>query len=136
MGKGLKIAIAFLAALAVLAVVNAYLADGETEPAEVTVPGGRILELKGGDIQVVDRGPRDGRPIVLLHCYTCAIDWWDPMMPILERDHRLVAIDMLGFGGSEKPDSGYSMTDQAALVGEALSRLRVARATIVGHSMG
>jgi pimeloyl-ACP methyl ester carboxylesterase len=102
----------------------------------VTEPGGRILELDGGDVQVVDRGPRDGSPIVLLHCYTCAIDWWDGMMPLLERRHRVVAIDMLGFGGAEKPGSGYSMTDQAALVDEALSRLGVDEATVVGHSMG
>jgi hypothetical protein len=45
----------------------------------VTVPGGRLLEAAGGEIQVVERGPRDGRPIVLLHCFTCAIDWWDGM---------------------------------------------------------
>ena len=64
-------------------------------------------------MQVVDRGPRDGAPIVLLHCFTCAIDWWDRMMPMLEREHRVIAIDLLGFGGSEKPGSGYSMVDQA-----------------------
>ena len=136
MGRGWKILIGVLGVLAVLLAVNALLIDGETKSAEVTEPGGRILELDGGDVQVVDRGPRDGSPIVLLHCYTCAIDWWDGMMPLLERRHRVVAIDMLGFGGAEKPGSGYSMTDQAALVDEALARLGVEDATVVGHSMG
>jgi pimeloyl-ACP methyl ester carboxylesterase len=136
MRRGWKILIGVVGVLAVLLTVNALLVDGETKSAEVTEPGGRILELDGGDVQVVDRGPRDGSPIVLLHCYTCAIDWWDRMMPLLERRHRVVAIDMLGFGGAEKPGSGYSMTDQAALVDEALSRLRVDDATVVGHSMG
>ena len=28
-------------------------------------------------MQVLEKGPRDGSPIVLIHCYTCAIDWWD-----------------------------------------------------------
>jgi pimeloyl-ACP methyl ester carboxylesterase len=136
MGRGWKILIGVAGVLVVLLAVNALLVDGETKSAEATEPGGRILELDGGDVQVVDRGPRDGSPIVLLHCYTCAIDWWDPMMPLLERRHRVVAIDMLGFGGAEKPGSGYSMTDQAALVDEALSRLEVEDATVVGHSMG
>jgi pimeloyl-ACP methyl ester carboxylesterase len=136
MGRGWKILIGVVGVLAVLLAVNALLIDGETKSAEVTEPGGRILELDGGDVQVVDRGPRDGSPIVLLHCYTCAIDWWDRMMPLLEREHRVVAIDMLGFGGAEKPGSGYSMTDQAALVDEALSQLGVEDATVVGHSMG
>lgn len=136
MGRGWKILIGVAIVLVVLLTANTLLVEGETKSAEVTEPGGRILELDGGDVQVVDRGPRNGSPIVLLHCYTCAIDWWDPMMPLLEREHRVVAIDMLGFGGAEKPGSGYSMTDQAALVDEALSRLRVDGATVVGHSMG
>ena len=50
------------------------------------MPGGRILSLTGGDLQVVDRGPRDADPIVLIHCFTCAIDWWDGMRPALERE--------------------------------------------------
>lgn len=136
MRKGWKILVAVLVALAVLLTVNQLVTEAETEAAEVNVPGGRIMELPGGDVQVVEGGPRDGSPIVLLHCYTCAIDWWDAMRPALERDHRVIAIDLLGFGGSEKPDSGYSMTDQAALVDEALSRLAVDHATVVGHSMG
>ena len=105
----------------VLLAINALVVDAETKSAEVTVPGGRILSLPGGDVQVLDVGPRGGSPIVLIHCYTCAIDWWDGMMPLLARDHRVVAIDLLGFGGSEKPASGYSMPDQAALVAEALT---------------
>ena len=137
MGRGWKILIGVLVALAVLLVVNTLLVDDETKPAEVTVPGGRILELGGGDMQVLDRGPRhDPHPIVLLHCWTCAIDWWDGMIPLLQRSHRVVAVDLRGFGGSEKPASGYSMEDQAALVAEALREMGVRDATVVGHSLG
>jgi pimeloyl-ACP methyl ester carboxylesterase len=131
-----KLAVAALLALAALLVANAWVAGDETKGAEVTVPGGRILELPGGDLQVVDRGRDNDRPIVLLHCFTCAIDWWDRMMPLLERRHRVVAIDMLGHGGSEKPTSGYSMENQAEVVAGALTRLGVHDAVLVGHSMG
>src|SRR5262245_8151410 len=112
MGKGRKILIGALVAVAVLVValvVNSVVTEAETKPAEVTVPGGRILELQGGDMQIVEGGPRDGSPIVLIHCFTCAIDWWNAMRPALEREHRVVAVDLRGFGGSEKPDSGYSI---------------------------
>ena len=86
---------------------------------------------------MVEGGPRDGSPIVLLHCYTCAIDWWDGMRPALEREHRVIAIDLLGFGGSEKPQSGYDDgRARAWLVEEALRRLDVHHATVVGHSLG
>jgi pimeloyl-ACP methyl ester carboxylesterase len=155
-----KVLLGLLAALAVLLGLNAIVLDQETEQAEVTVPGGRILSLSGGDLQVVDleqlpaassasrpgaAGSRAGRgspssqdssPIVLLHCYTCAIDWWDGLIPLLRRHHRVIAIDLLGHGGSEKPSSGYSMPDQADLIAEALGRLGVRGATVVGHSLG
>lgn len=134
--RGAKIAVAAFVALAALLGLNAYVTGRETKGAEVTVTGGRILELPGGAMQVVERGPRQASPIVLIHCFTCAIDWWDGMMPRLARDHRVIAVDLLGHGGSEKPTSGYGMEDQAELVAGALARLGVRRATVVGHSLG
>jgi pimeloyl-ACP methyl ester carboxylesterase len=131
-----KITLGVVAALLVLLAINALVTDGETESAGVTVPGGRILDLPDGDLQVLDRGPRSGSPIVLLHCYTCALDWWDGMVPLLEREHRVVLIDLLGHGGSEKPADGYTPPDQAAAVAEALERLGVRSATVAGHSLG
>src|SRR5215475_2121839 len=106
MRRGWKIAIGVVAALVVLLLLNAIVTSNETKPAEVTEPGGRILSLSGGDIQVVDRGPRDGSPIVLIHCFSCAINWWNRMIPLLDKAHRVIAVDLLGHGGSEKPDSG------------------------------
>ena len=136
MGRGWKIALAMVVALAILIGVNAVVTGGESKSAEVTVTGGRILTLQGGDLQVVERGPQDGEPIVLLHCFACAIDWWDELLPRLARDHRVIALDMLGHGGSEKPVDGYGAENQALVVAEALGRLGVRQATVVGHSMG
>jgi pimeloyl-ACP methyl ester carboxylesterase len=87
-------------------------------------------------MQVLEQGPRGGSPIVLIHCFTCAIDWWDRMLPLLDPDHRVIAVDLRGYGGSEKPSSGYSTEDQATFVAEALERLDVHGATVVGHSLG
>lgn len=136
MGRRLKVGIGLVLALLALLVLNALWVDGETAGAEVTVPGGRILELPGGQVQVVEHGPREATPIVLIHCFSCAIDWWDRMVPLLERDHRVVALDLLGHGGSEKPDSGYTPENQAGVAAEALERLKVEKATVVGHSLG
>jgi pimeloyl-ACP methyl ester carboxylesterase len=136
MGRGWKIGLSALAAAVVLLLVNAMITNGETKSASITEPGGRILDLPAGEAQVVERGPRDGRPIVLIHCFSCAIDWWDGVMPRLARKHRVIAVDLLGHGGSEKPGSGYTPANQAKLVAEALRRLGVRDAGIVGHSLG
>jgi pimeloyl-ACP methyl ester carboxylesterase len=125
-----------VAALLALLVVNMLLVDGKTEGAEVTEPGGRIFKLDDGDLQVAEHGPRTGSPIVLIHCFSCAMNWWDGMVPLLARDHRVVTVDLLGHGGSEKPGSGYNPPNQAKVVAEALERLDVQKATVVGHSLG
>lgn len=136
MRRGWKIAIGIVVLLGVLIGVNAVVTDAETKSAEVTVPGARILSLPGGDVQVTDSGPRNAPPIVLIHCFTCAMDWWDRVLPRLEEDHRVVRVDLLGHGGSEMPASGYSIEAQADAVAEALARLGVRNATVVGHSLG
>jgi pimeloyl-ACP methyl ester carboxylesterase len=135
-GTRAKVALGIVAALIALLVINALLVDGETGKASVTEPGGSILDLPGGEMQVVEHGPRGGSPIVLIHCFTCAINWWDRMVPLLDRTHRVIAVDLLGHGGSEKPGSGYTPENQARLVAEAMKQLGVEHATVVGHSLG
>ncbi len=48
----------------------------------------------------------------------------------------MISIDLLGHGGSDKPRSGYEITDQANAIAEALAELGVTDATVVGHSLG
>lgn len=136
MGRRLKLAVGLLAALAALLVANAVLVGDDTGRAGVTAPGGRVLELPAGDLQVVEKGPRGGSPIVLIHGFTAALDWWDRVLPALAREHRVVAFDLFGHGGSEKPASGYEVPHQAAALAQALRRLGIERATVVGHSLG
>ena len=57
MRRGWKILIGALIALAILLTVNTIALDQETKAAEVTVSAGRILDLPGGALQVVEQGP-------------------------------------------------------------------------------
>ena len=102
------------------ACVNTVTTQSQTKEAETTVEGGQILELSTGDVQVTDSGEADGQPIVLLHGYANSLHWFDAIEPLLAENHRVIRIDLLGFGGSEKPESGYSIPEQASLVAEAL----------------
>jgi pimeloyl-ACP methyl ester carboxylesterase len=71
-----------------------------------------------------------------VHCYACSLHWWDRLVPLLAEQHRVIRLDLLGHGGSEKPKSGYSMEDQAGLLAEALNQLDIEGAVVVGHSLG
>lgn len=140
MRRWVKIAIVIVGVLAILLAVNTIVVDRQTKGAGLTVDGGRILDLPGGEAQVVSDGPlkrsRAGVPIVLVHCFGCSLHWWDRVVPLLDRRHRVIRLDLLGFGGSQKPRGGYSMEDQGRLVALALERLGVRHAVVVGHSMG
>ena len=119
--------------------LNTIVLNQQTKAADVTVDGGQIVNLPGGDVQVLDvPAPTDatGAPIVLIHCYLCSLEWWDELVPLLTENHRVIRIDLLGHGGSEKPSSGYSIPEQAGLVAGALSELDVQGAVVVGQSLG
>lgn len=134
-----RILIGVLLVLAALLALNTIVLSQQTKDAEVTVEGGEILSLPGGDVQVLEepaRTARPGAPIVLIHCYLCSLRWWDELAPLLAREHRVIRVDLLGHGGSEKPSSGYSIDDQGRLVAGALSKLEVQGAVVVGQSMG
>ncbi len=75
-------------------------------------------------------------PIVMIHVFSEAIDWWDEIAPTLAKDHRVVRIDLTGHGGTEAPESGYTMEQQAAMVVAMLDKLGIDRFTLIAHSMG
>jgi pimeloyl-ACP methyl ester carboxylesterase len=129
-----KTVLLLLVVLAAGLVVNAVLTSRHTKPAKADV--GRIVELPGPDLQVRERGPADGPTIVLLHCYTCSIHWWLELEPRLTDRYRVVSVDLVGHGGSEKPREGYSAEAQADQVAAALRHVGVGKALLVGQSLG
>jgi pimeloyl-ACP methyl ester carboxylesterase len=134
--RWLKITLGVIAGLIVLLLINAVVTSNETKSAHVRNEGAQLVETSNGALQVLDEGDKNGSPIVLIHCYTCSMFWWDKLAPLLERDHRVVRVDLLGHGGSDKPGGGYSIEDQARAVAQALAKVGVVNATVVGHSLG
>ncbi|MBV1694745.1 MAG: alpha/beta fold hydrolase [Hyphomicrobiales bacterium] len=86
-------------------------------------------------LHVVEAGR--GRPIVLLHGIGGSAYSFRYMIPSLARTHRVVAIDLKGFGRSDKPlDGAYAVADHAAYVAAVMDRLGLRDAIVVGHSFG
>jgi pimeloyl-ACP methyl ester carboxylesterase len=134
--RWLKITLVVIAGLIVLLLLNALVVSNATKDAYVRDSGARLVDTSDGTLQVLEQGNPRGTPIVLIHCYTCSMHWWDRLAPLLDGDHRVIRVDLLGHGGSDKPSTGYSIDDQATAVAEALAKLGVVNATVVGHSLG
>ena len=133
----LRIAVLALVVVVVAALVNAFVVTGATRAAE-PFAGGHVLSLDGPDLNVREYGPPGARAIVLLHGYSASIEWWEEVAPRLARDRRVVAIDLVGHGGSEAPSEPqqFQVGDQASAVRRALTVLGVRQAVVIGHSMG
>src|SRR5262249_55577836 len=95
------------------------------------------LSLDDGEIYVRQDGPRDAPALLLIHGNASSTRWWDELVPMLTRSHRVIRIDLLGYGRSAKPEGRcYALPDQAHRVGVAMDRLGVERVVAVGHSSG
>lgn len=133
-----RIAAVLAVTVAAALVVNAFFVGRAERPA-VAFGGGHVLRLDGPDLNVGEYGPAaSDHAVVLLHGYSASIEWWQASASMLARDHRVIAVDLVGHGGSEAPreTAEYTADAQAAAVARALDALGVRRATLVGHSMG
>ncbi|MFF4750492.1 alpha/beta fold hydrolase [Streptomyces sp. NPDC002514] len=95
------------------------------------------LSLADGEIHVCQDGPLGAPALLLIHGTGASARSWEPMVPLLTGSHRVIRIDLLGCGRSGRPDgASYAVDDQARRAGEALDRLGVDQAGVVGHSSG
>jgi pimeloyl-ACP methyl ester carboxylesterase len=128
-----------LAAAGALAAYPAYawFANRRFESLDPRAAGapGSFIEIDGHDIHYIDTGR--GEPVVLVHGWNGSTFNFRYTIPELARRARVVAVDLLGFGYSARPrDADYSLTAQAERVRALMDRLGIARASVIGHSMG
>ena len=77
-----------------------------------------------------------GPPIVFIHGLSGSWPNWLEQMAVFANDHRVIALDLPGFGHSPGQAGEVSMQGYAQLLDELLGQLDIERATLVGNSMG
>ncbi len=78
-----------------------------------------------------------GAPILLVHGLGASTFTWRHIVRPLARNHRVIALDLKGFGRSDKRfGTRYSASDQAALVAAFIAKRNLDSVTLVGHSFG
>lgn len=90
--------------------------------------------VAGARLHYVDVG--SGPPVVLLHGFASSLEVWKDVVPALSRCNRVVAVDLKGFGWSDRPEGDYSPRGHAQLIWALLHRLGIEQAALVGHSWG
>lgn len=77
-----------------------------------------------------------GNAVVLLHGFLENQTMWQDLVPELRQKNRIITLDLLGHGNTECLGYVHSMEDNAEAIQAVLSKLRIRKATFVGHSMG
>lgn len=98
---------------------------------------GHFSTLRGREIVCVDSGELDEPVIFLIHGFPTSSWDWVPIWAALNETYRLVALDMLGFGFSDKPHAHrYSIMEQADLCEALLIDRKLARFHVLAHDYG
>jgi pimeloyl-ACP methyl ester carboxylesterase len=99
-------------------------------------PAGDFVRAGGQLVHAEQAG--EGEPVVLLHGFGASSYSWRKVIPALAAGHRVVAIDLNGFGYTQRPRAAaaYTREGQVELVLGVMDALGIDRAHVFGHSYG
>lgn len=123
------------AVLLVAALAVAACAQYQNAPMEVPEKDVRFVDVDGWRIRV-ERWGEKGSPVVLIHGYGSSLSDWKEAAPLLCADHQCLALDLPGFGWSDKYKGSYSPAHLASVVAKTMDRVGFERAHVIAHSWG
>ena len=120
--------------LVILAVVAASLALGRVTYEVDSARDTEFLELDGAWVRynVIGGGP----PVVLVHGWLSSSRIWEPLARRLAQRFTVYTLDLVGFGESDKPSSGYGVRNGSRLLYAFCAHFGLTRASVVGHDLG
>ena len=94
----------------------------------------KFITTYGAKIHYVEAG--SGAPVILIHGLADNVAIWDPVIPALAARFRVIALDQIGFGRSDKPLLNYRVSTLVDFLDVFLTELKIERASLVGNSLG
>lgn len=94
----------------------------------------RYADVLTSRMHYVEHG--SGDPVLLLHGQPTWSYLWRHVLPEIEGKGRLIAVDLIGYGLSERPDIDYDIGDHARYLDAFIESLGLERLTLVGHDWG
>jgi len=93
--------------------------------------------IKVGDINTRFWTSGDqGAAVILIHGIGDAVETWESNINVLGEHHRVYALDLMGFGHSDKPHIRPSLPFGAQFVSDFMEMQHIERASVIGNSMG
>src|SRR5919109_2738660 len=92
--------------------------------------------INGQPIHVWEEGPPHGPVAILVHGWSSSSFTWAPLLPVLSRRYRCIAVDLPGFGRSPAPRQPPTIAGYADLIAQVIEQFSDRSALVLGHSMG
>ncbi len=81
-------------------------------------------------------GAKHTQTLLVLHGWGRNIEDWKPVAEIFGKDHKVVLVDLPGFGQSQKPKKSLDSSDYVKIIQEFIKKLELKNITLIGHSFG
>ena len=95
-----------------------------------------MFKYNGIKINYKDFGNKEGDAIVYLHGWGQNIQMMEPIAKPLEKTHRLIILDLPGFGSSDEPETPWSLEEFVEMLKALLDKLKIDKPNLIGHSFG
>lgn len=95
----------------------------------------QYIHVNGVNVRCWRTGTQ-GTPILLIHGIGAAIEYWAATMESLGQNHRVLAIDLPGFGKSDKPKVNYTLEYYAKFIAQLIEQEQFGQCHVVAHSLG
>jgi len=95
-----------------------------------------VTLANGVRLEITEKGPREGTPVVMLHGITDSRRSFEPIWDHLPNDWHTIAVSQRGHGASDQRPLSYSTGDFAGDIALLAEVLGLAPMVVVGHSMG
>lgn len=133
--KALRNTFIIIVLLYVGLIVYAYLPYPTSPPETFATKNSHFIKLGGKTIHYTVAG--SGPALVLVHGFGGSTTAWEKLTTLLTPQYTVYALDLLGFGLSDKPvDASYALPAQADIVCALINTLGLEETVLIGHSMG
>ena len=103
----------------------------------MAAPDTRYVEVDGHPVRVRESGPSDGPPVVLIHGIGRSLEDWQPTQELLSKQHRVISLDLPGFGLTRRMKGHWGLEGFARAVVALLDTLGEKRPVhVMGNSLG
>lgn len=97
-----------------------------------------LRQISVGDLSIhyYEGGPSSAQTILMVHGFAANKDNWLRFARHLSQDYRVIALDLPGFGASDKPAGSYDVGTQTERLASVIDALGIAQLNLIGNSMG